>query len=149
MSFPHVYKDGPFMGGSWSIRVYEEGFSHPVGDFSGDFAKVLSFPDAKNTTFKIDGVQFPLPKNGGQNIFQISFTAQDFTHATYFCVDIYYNLDSGTMTTTKNTSLLTSLMMADPHADPPVQCTTDADCADECSFCMNDPSKHAPVRFIL
>lgn len=102
----------------------------------------MSFPDAKNTTFKIDGVQFPFPKNNGQNIFQISFTAQDFTHATYFCVDIYYNLDTGKMTTTKNVeaSLLTSLMTADaPH-----QCTTDADCADECSFCMNDPSKHAP-----
>ena len=133
------------MGGAWSVRVYEEGFAHPVGDFYGDFSKVLSFPDAKNTTFKIDGVQFMLPNLGStsSNIFQISFTAQDFQHATYFCVDIYYNLDTGKMTTTKNVeaSLLTSLMTADaPH-----QCTTDADCADECSFCMNDPSKHAPV----
>ena len=90
------------MGGSWSVRVYETGFAHPVGDFTGDLAKVLSFPDAKNTTFKIEGVTFPLPPNKGQNVFQISFTAQDFSHATYFCLDIYYNLDTGKITTAKN-----------------------------------------------
>ena len=121
------------MGGAWSVRVYEEGFSHPVGDYFGDFAKVLSFPDAKNTTFKIDGVQFPFPKNGGKNIFQISFTAQDFSHATYFCVDIYYNLDTGEMTTTKKVeaSLLTSLTTA---AAPPALNST-AGQSVECDMC--------------
>ena len=81
------------MGGSWSVRVYEEGFSHPVGDFTGDLAKVLSFPDAKNTTFAINGVGFELPPRAATGKFQASFTAQDFTHASYFCVDIYYTLD--------------------------------------------------------
>ena len=78
------------------MRVYEIGFAHPIGDFTGDLAKALSFPDAKNTTFKIEGVSFPFPKkNGTSNDFQISFSAQDFSHATYFCVNIYYNLDTG------------------------------------------------------
>ena len=78
------------------MRVYEIGFAHPIGDFTGDLAKALSFPDAKNTTFKIEGVSFPFPKkNGTSNDFQISFTAQDFSHATYFCVNIFYNLDTG------------------------------------------------------
>ena len=43
------YKDGPFIGGSWSVRVYEIGFAHPVSQFTGDLAKVISFPDAKKT----------------------------------------------------------------------------------------------------
>jgi len=90
---------GPFLGGSWSIRVYEDGASHPVGDFFGDLSKVLTFPDLKNTTFKIDGVQFALPKKSFSGKFQIAFTATDFQHATYFCVDIYYGLD-GEMDTT-------------------------------------------------
>jgi hypothetical protein len=30
---------GPFMGGSWSVRVYEDGTSQPVGDFFGDLGK--------------------------------------------------------------------------------------------------------------
>ena len=84
---------GPFMGGSWSVRVYEEGFSHPVGDYTGDLAKVLSFPDARNTTFAINGVGFRLPARAATGKFQASFTAQDFTHAAYFCVDVYYTLD--------------------------------------------------------
>ena len=50
-----------FMGGSWSVRVYEEGWAHPVGDFTGDLSKVMTFPDAKNTTFDINGVTFDLP----------------------------------------------------------------------------------------
>ena len=145
--FFHTYEDGPFMGGAWSVRVYEEGFAHPVGDFYGDFSKVLSFPDAKNTTFKIDGVQFMLPNLGStsSNVFQISFTAQDFQHATYFCVDIYYNLDTGKMTTTKNVeaSLLTSLMTVDAPQSSTV-CKEDKDCP--CSYCQNDPTKHAPFH---
>ena len=92
---------GPFMGGSWSVRIYETGYSHPVSDFTGDLAKVMSFPDAKNTTFKINNVQFKLPKiaSNGTNVFQVSFTAQDFSHATYFCVNVFYNLDTGAITT--------------------------------------------------
>ena len=50
-----THTPGPTMGGSWSVRVYEEGSAHPVGDYFGDLAKVLSFPDAKNTTFAING----------------------------------------------------------------------------------------------
>jgi len=84
---------GSFMGGSWSVRVYEDGTSQPVGDFFGDLAKVLTFPDAKNTTFKIDGVTFPLPKKQYTGKFQVAFTATDFSHSTYFCVDVYYHLD--------------------------------------------------------
>jgi hypothetical protein len=93
---------GPFMGGSWSVRIYETGYSHPVSDFTGDLAKVMSFPDAKTTTFKIDAVQFKLPKiaSNGTNVFQVSFTAQDFSHATYFCVNVFYNLDTGAITNT-------------------------------------------------
>jgi len=93
---------GPFMGGSWSVRIYETGYSHPVSDFTGDLAKVMSFPDAKNTTFKINNVQFKLPKiaSNGTNVFQVSFTAQDFSHATYFCLNVFYNLDTGAITTT-------------------------------------------------
>ena len=87
------------------MRVYDGVHAHPIGDFTGDLAQVLSFPDAKNTTFKIEdntigiisyGVNFPFPKKTGtSNDFQISFSAQDFSHATYFCVNIYYNLDTG------------------------------------------------------
>jgi hypothetical protein len=90
---------GPFMGGSWSIRVYEDGASHPVGDYFGDLSKVLTFPDLKNTTFKIDGVQFALPKKSFTGKFQVAFTATDFQHATYFCVDAYYGLDGEKDTT--------------------------------------------------
>jgi hypothetical protein len=90
---------GPFMGGSWSIRVYEDGASHPVGDYFGDLSKVLTFPDLKNTTFKIDGVQFKLPKKSFTGKFQVAFTATDFQHATYFCVDAYYGLDGEKDTT--------------------------------------------------
>ena len=87
------------------MRVYDGVHAHPIGDFTGDLAQVLSFPDAKNTTFKIEdntigiisyGVNFPFPKKTGtSNDFQISFSAQDFSHATYFCVNLYYNLDTG------------------------------------------------------
>jgi len=85
---------GPFMGGSWSVRVYEEGASKPVGDFFGDLSKVLTFPDAKNTSFKIDGLTFALPEQQYSGKFQASFTATDFSHATYFCVNIFYGLDN-------------------------------------------------------
>ena len=34
-------------------------------------------------------------------MFQVSFTAQDFHHATYFCVDVFYNLDTGKISTSK------------------------------------------------
>ena len=33
-------------------------------------------------------------------MFQVSFTAQDFSHATYFCVNVFYNLDTGAITNT-------------------------------------------------
>ena len=85
---------GPFSGGSWSVRVYEQGAPKPVGDFFGDLAKVLTFPDNRNTTFSIKGVSFPLPKRKYSGIFQAAFTAQDFTKSAYFCVDIFYTLDS-------------------------------------------------------
>lgn len=85
---------GPFSGGSWSVRVYEEGSAHPVGDFFGDLAKVLAFPDKKNTTFDIKGVEFALPKKQFSGKFQASFTAQDFEKSSYFCVDVFYTLDA-------------------------------------------------------
>jgi hypothetical protein len=137
---------GPFMGGSWSVRVYEEGFAHPVGDFAGDFADVLSFPDAKNTTFKIEGVKFALPKSGGENIFQIAFTAQDFSHATYFCVDIFYNLHTGKVVKMmKKEAPTVALMQQEKTAEPLLgSCETDADCPS--SYCKNDPTKHAPYQ---
>ena len=84
---------GPFRGGSWSVRIYEEGSAHPVGDFFGDLEKVLDFPDKKNTTFAIKGVKFALPRKQFSGNFQISFTARDFEKASYFCVDVFYTLD--------------------------------------------------------
>lgn len=84
---------GPFMGGSWSVRVYEEGSAHPVGDYFGDLAAVLSFPDAKNTTFAIKGVSFVLPPKQYTGKFQAAFTAQDFAKDAYFCDDVFYTLD--------------------------------------------------------
>jgi len=132
--FWYYFLSGPFMGGSWSVRVYEEGFAHPVGDFAGDFADVLSFPDAKNTTFKIEGVKFALPKSGGENIFQIAFTAQDFSHATYFCVDIFYNLHTGKVVKMmKKEAPTVALMQQEKTAEPLLgSCETDADCPSSC-----------------
>jgi len=106
---------GPFMGGSWSVRVYEEGTPHPVGDFTGDLAKVLTFPDSKNTTFKINGVGFKLPASQFTGKFSASFTATDFSHSTYFCVDVIYGLD-GVMTEQPAPLLL--LPTFAPNEDP-------------------------------
>ena len=106
---------GPFIGGSWSVRVYEEGTPHPVGDFTGDLAKVLTFPDSKNTTFKINGVGFKLPASQFTGKFSASFTATDFSHSTYFCVDVIYGLD-GVMTEQPAPLLL--LPTFAPNEDP-------------------------------
>ena len=133
------------------MRVYEIGFAHPIGDFTGDLAKALSFPDAKNTTFKIEGVSFPFPKkNGTSNDFQISFTAQDFSHATYFCVNIFYNLDTGEFKMVDQENKEPTCASFGGcycksnhycHVPPqPIHCTTDAQCRSSwypSSYCQN------------
>jgi hypothetical protein len=111
---------GKFMGGSWSVRVYEEGASKPVGDFFGDLSKVLTFPDAKNTSFKIDGLTFALPEQQYSGKFQASFTATDFSHATYFCVDIFYGLDNAATVGAPNLLAAPQLVLPTfaPNQDP-------------------------------
>ena len=83
----------PLDTGAWQVRVYETGMPKSVSTNVGDLMKALKFTDAKNTTFAINGVGFQLPPRAATGKFQASFTAQDFTHAAYFCVDIYYTLD--------------------------------------------------------
>jgi len=150
-----------FMGGSWSIRVYEEGFPKPVGDFHGDdLSKVMTFPDAKNTTFRISGVQFPLPTSGATNEFQISFVGRDFEKSTYFCVDIFYNLHTGVVKM-MNKEAPTTMKQEEAkevhypvyckangfcHVPPqPTSCTDDAECRTpwyRSSYCQSGGTCH-------
>ena len=48
---------------------------------------------AAPTVRVVPGAAAPLPPRAATGKFQASFTAQDFTKASYFCVDIYYTLD--------------------------------------------------------
>ena len=81
---------GPLQGGSYSIEIYELGFSHPVSTQTGDLLKILRFTDNRNTTFELKAPLL-MPQSRGSGKFQASFMGKDFEHAPYYCLDIFFN----------------------------------------------------------
>ena len=81
---------GPLLSGSWSMRIYELGLSHPVQTNTGDLMKAVKFLDDKNTTYALD-FDFIMPPAHTSGHFQGSFTAQDDQHASYLCLDLFFN----------------------------------------------------------
>ena len=85
--------NGPLKSGSWAINVYELGNAHPVDVQWGDLTKAVTFTDPKNTTFDMK-VAFTMPAAQGSGHFQASLMGQDDQHASYFCLEIFFNYTS-------------------------------------------------------
>ena len=81
---------GPLLSGSWSLRIYELGLSHPIQTNTGDLLQAIKFLDDRNTTYGLD-LDFILPPAHTSGHFQGSLTAQDDQHASYFCLDLFFN----------------------------------------------------------
>ena len=43
---------GPLLSGSWSLRIYELGLSHPIQTDTGDLLKAVAFLDEKSLRFE-------------------------------------------------------------------------------------------------
>ena len=81
---------GPLLSGSWSLRIYELGLSHPIQTDTGDLLKAVAFLDEKNTTYALN-FDFVMPPSHVSGNFQGSLEAQDDQHASYFCLDLFFN----------------------------------------------------------
>ena len=158
LSFPFFLSSFlPFFLSSFLFSFFFLPFSQFHGD---DLSKVMTFPDAKNTTFRISGVQFPLPTSGATNEFQISFVGRDFEKSTYFCVDIFYNLHTGVVKM-MNKEAPTTMKQEEAkevhypvyckangfcHVPPqPTSCTDDAECRTpwyRSSYCQSGGTCH-------
>ena len=71
-------------------RIYELGLSHPIQTDTGDLLKAVTFLDEKNTTYALD-FEFVMPPSHVSGNFQGSLEAQDDQHASYFCLDLFFN----------------------------------------------------------
>ena len=81
---------GPLLSGSWSLRIYELGLSHPIQTNTGDLLKAVTFLDEKNTTYALNSRDLLCLRHVSGN-FQGSLEAQDNQHASYFCLDLFFN----------------------------------------------------------